>query len=86
MNTLVQPLHPMERSATAEEGLLATVRRFANSWDAYRAAGRTRRDNEKADHQFWNAALADPRIMAEIERARSQQAGERRKTRFLRQL
>lgn len=86
MNTLVQPLHPIEQDHAVAGGLLATVRRFANSWDAYRAAGRTRRDNERADHEFWNAALADPRIMAEIERARSQQAGERRKTRFLRQL
>lgn len=58
-------------------GLFASLSRWAKARKQANAL-------HKADRQLWETALADPRIMAEIQRAESEQAGERLAARFIR--
>ncbi len=62
----------------------ALLQRFVQAWQQRRAAAADRRRTERADQQLWNAALADPRIMAEISRAQEGHPGETRKQRMMR--
>ena len=54
--------------ADSRDGLLAAVRRMFGAWQQRRGAA-------QADRQLWLTALADPRVMAEITRAREQHQG-----------
>jgi hypothetical protein len=58
--------------AFAALALLATpARRAASSLRATHAAWQARRVQERQDRQYWQAALTDARIMADISRAMS---------------
>lgn len=62
----------------------ALLQRLAQAWQQRRAVAAARRRTKRSDQQLWNAALADPRIMADISRAQQAQPGEVRKQRMMR--
>ncbi len=85
MTTLAQTNRSMESAMTSTPfGVPTALPRLLSAWQQRRAVAATRRRVARADQQLWNAALADPRIMADISRAQGNHPGEVRKQRMMR--
>lgn len=68
----------------AQLGTPGALQRLLHAWQQRRSIAASNRRAAAADQQLWNAALADPRIMADIARAQSNHPGEVRKQRMMR--
>ena len=85
MNTLVHTDRLVETVlAGVPSGSTRAAPGFVQAWRQRWTEASERRHQVAADRQLWNAALNDPRIMAEIVRAQEAEVGERRKRRMMR--
>ena len=85
MTTLTQTERPMEATlGDTQLGMPKGLQRLLQGWQQRRIAAAHRRRSVAADLHLWDAALADPRIMADITRAQDDHPGEVRKQRMMR--
>ena len=78
-NRLIEPT-----TGGTQLGVSSALQRLLSTWQQWRSDAASRRRAATADQQLWNAALADPRIMADIARAQASHPGEVRKRRMMR--